>query len=105
MADVRYDASMTIAPITLAMSPTASILLWAGVLIVLAMIGGFVIMLLRRRLLGRDETASDVGLMDQLRGMVERGEMTREEFDLARRKIVERAAADRPSRPGDVPDA
>lgn len=83
---------------TLAMSPTTSILLWAGALIVLAMIGGFVIMVFRRRALGRDEARNDAGLMEQLRGMVDRGEMTQAEFDQARRKIVERAAADRPPR-------
>ncbi|MEM9372683.1 MAG: SHOCT domain-containing protein [Planctomycetota bacterium] len=75
------------------MNPTTSILLWAGLLIALAMIGGFVIMVFRRRALGRNEKPSDVGLIEQLRGMVERGEMTAEEFDRARRKIVERAAA------------
>lgn len=93
----------------IAMTPTTSILLWAGVLIVLAMVGGFVIAVFRRRALGRENNRSDIGLMEQLRGMVESGEMTPEEFDRARRKIVERASSNRPNsiptpdQPSDTP--
>jgi len=85
---------------TLALSPTTGVLLWAGVLIVVAMIGGIVIVVFRRRMLSNDSGTSDATLMEQLRGMVERGEMTPEEFDRARRKIIERASADRPKPPG-----
>jgi uncharacterized membrane protein SpoIIM required for sporulation len=80
---------------TLAMSPTTTILLWAGILIVLAMLGGFAITVVRRNMLG-DHTPNDAGsMMEQMRKMVDRGQMTQQEFDLARRKIVERAKQSR----------
>lgn len=77
----------------LAATPTSGVLLWVGVLIVLAMVGGLVMVLVRRSMLGEPPDSGDAGLMEQLRGMVERGEMTQDEYDLARRKIVERAKA------------
>ncbi len=77
----------------LAATPTSGVLLWVGVLIVVAMVGGLVMVLVRRSMLGEPPDSGDAGLMEQLRGMVERGEMTQEEYDLARRKIVERARA------------
>lgn len=91
-------------------SPTSGVLLWVGILIVLAMLGGLAMLMVRRSMLGElPDAGADGGLMDRLRGMVERGEMTRAEFDQARRTIVRRAGARRapaPEQPGahDSPD-
>ena len=76
---------------TLGAASTTSVLIWVGALIVIAMAGGLVMLSVRRRMFSEPQTGADAGLMEQLRRMVERGEMTQDEFDRARRKIVERA--------------
>ncbi|MFK7883443.1 MAG: hypothetical protein AB8F26_04580 [Phycisphaerales bacterium] len=86
---------------TLAASNSTGVLLWAGILIVVAMIGGFIITMVRRNMLG-DHARDDAGsMMEQMRKMVERGQMTQEEFDLAKKTIIEKARAgiDRPAAP------
>lgn len=77
---------------TLGASSTTSVLIWVGVLIVIAMLGGLVMLAIRRRMFSESDSGADEGLMEQLRRMVERGEITQEEFDRTRRKIVERAS-------------
>lgn len=82
--------------VVLANSPVSSVLLWVVVLIALVLAGAIGVFALRRSILGdRGSGADHGGLMEQMRRMVERGEMTQDEFDLARRTIVEKARADR----------
>lgn len=80
----------------LANSPVSSVLLWVAVLIALLLAGALGVFALRRSILGdRGGAADHGGLMEQMRRMVDRGEMTQDEFDLARRTIVQKAGADR----------
>lgn len=89
---------------TLANSPVTSVLFWAGVLIVLVLVGAIVIFAMRRSVLGdRGAGPDNSGMMEQMRRMVEKGEMTQEEYDRARRAIVQRAK--RPRSPGDPDNA
>lgn len=82
--------------VVLANSPVSSVLLWVAVLIALLLAGAMGVFALRRSILAdRGGKPDHGGLMDQMRRMVERGEMTQDEFDLARRTIVEKARADR----------
>lgn len=83
----------------LAATSTTSVLIWVGALIVIAMVGGLVMLAVRRRMFSEPDAGADAGLMEQLRRMVERGEMTQDEYDLARRKIVERARGNPAHRP------
>jgi uncharacterized membrane protein YgcG len=77
----------------LAASPISSVLFWVVVAIVLVLIGAIGIFALRRSILGEPKgvEAGEAGLMEQMRRMVERGEMTQAEYDQARRAMVERA--------------
>lgn len=85
--------------ITLANSPVSSVLLWVAVLIALLLVGTIGVFALRRSILAdRGGSPDHGGLMEQMRRMVDRGEMTQDEFDLARRTIVEKARADRADR-------
>ena len=62
-----------------------------ALLIVLAVAGGAVLLVLRRRLLGTPPDRANVGgLMDELRAMHARGDLTDEEFAAARRRVIER---------------
>lgn len=65
-------------------------------LIVVALVGGVVIMAARRRLLARDSGAGDETLMESLRRLRDRGEMSRAEYESTVRTIARRAAS-RPS--------
>lgn len=91
---------------TIANTPVSSVLLWVGVLIAVILVGSLGVFALRRSVLG-DAPASgdDAGLMDQMRRMVERGEMTQDEYDKARRTIVEKARAGFDARPPAPPSA
>ncbi len=65
---------------------------WAMILIVVALAGGVVILAVRKKML--ETPSNDIGsegLFDALRRMRESGEITRDEYDIARRRIVEKA--------------
>lgn len=90
--------------LTLANSPVTSVLLWVGVLMVLVLVGAVAIFAFRRSVLAdRGAGADNAGMLEQMRRMVEKGEMTQEEFDQARRAIVQRAKE--PRSPGDPDNA
>lgn len=74
------------------------VLLWLGVLIGLAIIGGVVMMLVRRRVLARDQESQE-GLMESLRKMRDSGVMSRDEYDAARRSIATKLATRLAARP------
>ena len=64
---------------------------WLGGLLALAIVGGMVMLWTRRMAVGRDKDRPTDGFgMDGLRGMLDRGEITPEEYDRARRKLVQR---------------
>lgn len=67
-------------------------LVWAMVLIVAAIVGGFVILEVRKRMLAtpKDDIGSE-GLFDALKRMRDNGELSQGEYDAARRRILEKA--------------
>lgn len=73
--------------------PTGAVLLWVAVIIGVVLASSLLILIIRRRLLGpaKDDSAA-LGLMDQLRHMLQRGEITQDEFDRTRRAMVTKAA-------------
>lgn len=69
-------------------------LLWLGVLIVATVVLGLVVLAVRKRVLANSsDVAHEAGLMDSLRAMRDRGEMTNEEFEATRRAMIERVRA------------
>jgi hypothetical protein len=76
-----------------------SAVMWVGVLIVVAVVGGLAILYLRRRVLAEAGDAdAQGGLMESLRAMRDSGEISQQEFDAARssmlRRMKEQVAAD-----------
>lgn len=63
-----------------------------GVLIVVTVVGGLVVLGVRKRMLEgpRAGGGGEAGLMESLRGMRDRGEITEEEFERTRRVMRER---------------
>lgn len=93
---------------TLAQSATTKatqgdVVLWVAILIVVAFVGGIAILLVRKRLLAKDHPAAAGSLMDEIRGMLERGEITQAEFDATRRAMVKKLAAAHPGQPKKPP--
>jgi hypothetical protein len=95
-------------PVVLAQSsqsvPVGSILMWVAVLVAAIMVGGLGIMLLRRRVLSRDEgLAASEGLLDSLRRLRDNGEISVDEYNAARKamasKLAGSAGLGRPGRP------
>jgi hypothetical protein len=96
--------------LTLARAPsgaqTGEVLLWVGVLIAMIMAATIAILILRKRLLAEDTQADSGSFMDELREARNRGEITPEEFDATRARLIEKmkgtgpdpAAALRPKR-------
>ncbi|MFG0327138.1 MAG: SHOCT domain-containing protein [Phycisphaerales bacterium JB037] len=67
------------------------VLIWSAVLIVLVTVGGLVLLAIRRRLFGSHESTHDAGLvMEELRRMRDRGEISDEEFRATRSAMIER---------------
>ncbi|NBX26283.1 MAG: SHOCT domain-containing protein [Planctomycetes bacterium] len=67
---------------------------WLGGLLVLAVAGGVLMLWTRRMAVGPGDAGSQQGFgMDQLDAMKARGELSAEEHQRARRKLVEREAA------------
>ena len=65
------------------------LLVLCGVLIALCIAGGVVILLLRRRLFSNaSDQAESASLMEQLRSMRDRGEMSPEEFEQTRQAMI-----------------
>jgi uncharacterized membrane protein len=81
---------------TLANTAASSIVIWAIVLIAAVLVGALGVFALRRSMFSDHSPHTDhAGLMEQMRRMVDRGEMTQDEYDQARRTIVEKAKAAR----------
>ena len=77
-------------------SPTGKILLWVFVLIIIIVVGGLLVVELRRRLLGKQRDTGVAGLMEDIRSMRTRGELSQEEFDRIRKRMAARAAGKDP---------
>lgn len=86
---------------------TGEVLLLVGVLIALVMIAAIAILIMRKRLLGPETGAEAGSFLDDLRAARNRGEITPEEFDAARARMIEKlkgsgtdaATALRPKKP------
>ncbi len=73
---------------------TLKVLLFIGLLIVVATAGGLLVLWVRRRILSRGADAeSQASLLDGLRAMRDRGELSPEEYERARRSVVDRVRA------------
>lgn len=93
-------------------TPTIVIVLWAGSLIVVALVGGMLILWIRGRLVERRSEAAGAGTtLEQMRRLRDRGQLSQQEFDAARASLISRLsgqpapagqarAAERPSEPG-----
>lgn len=66
-----------------------------GALIALCLIAGAAILIARRKLLSPDQSAVDQGsLLDQLRGMRDRGEMSQAEYDQTKAAMLSKLRSD-----------
>ncbi|MEZ6318347.1 MAG: SHOCT domain-containing protein [Phycisphaerales bacterium] len=67
-------------------------LVWLGVLIAVTVVAGIVLLALRRSLLAPPSSREGAlsGLMDDLRAMHARGDLTDDEFAAAKRRMVEK---------------
>ncbi len=82
--------SATILGATKALSPA---LMWLGALIVVVMIAGLVILKIRESMLARESgRGNDEGLLSGLRRMRDLGEISPEQYDVARKSMAARAA-------------
>ncbi len=71
---------------------SVDVLIWVGALIVAVLLLGIVILLLRKRLFGKDvDEASD--MLNELRRMHKSGEMSTQEYDAARKALTARFAS------------
>lgn len=72
---------------------TATLILAIGGMILAISFGGVAIMALRRRMLAKDAPASEdgAGMLDSLRAMRARGELSEEEFQSARAAFLSKA--------------
>ncbi|HYF15139.1 MAG TPA: SHOCT domain-containing protein [Phycisphaerales bacterium] len=94
-------------------SAATNAVVWVVVLMAAVLGGAIAILLLRRRLLSRDAPgAADGSMIDQMRAMRDRGQMTDEEFDRLRKAMARKAAQRRaaeahppPRRHGAPPNA
>jgi hypothetical protein len=78
------------------------LLIWLGVLILVAAVGGALLMAYRRRIFG-NESSSQTGLLDDLRAMRDQGQITAEEYDAARKRMAARLAGVAPPPSAAVP--
>ncbi len=78
-------------------SPPTELWLWVGALIIASLVFGVVVLAMRRRLFNASDVSVSPGsMLDQLRAMRERGEISRAEYDSARASIAARAAGKAP---------
>ena len=90
--DIASLVLSTLAQSSGAKAATDAVLVLGG-LIVIVVVGGFVVMHLRRRFMG-DRDADAQGLfMDDLRDLRKRGEISEEEYERARAVILARLSA------------
>jgi hypothetical protein len=72
-------------------SQAAQVGMWVGLLIVLVVVGSIVVVALRRRMLSKDDVASEVLTLSDLRTMRDKGLLSTEEYDAMRARMTQRA--------------
>ncbi|MGH7243896.1 MAG: hypothetical protein ACREJD_10800 [Phycisphaerales bacterium] len=78
-------------------SANIDVLFWVAILLGAVLSGSLLILSLRKKVFTSSGTDDDPGtLMEQMRSMERRGEISKEEFDRVRRKLVEKAASSKP---------
>lgn len=79
---------------TLAQAATNEVLFWVALLLGAVLVASIAILALRKSLFAPPQRGEDPGsLMDQVRAMRERGEISEAEYDQVRRKLVAQAAS------------
>ena len=66
--------------------------LWVGVLMVAALAGGILWLWLRRQLFAADAATAPGSIMEDLRRMRDQGQITQEEYDTVRKRMVAKLA-------------
>ncbi|HUO08515.1 MAG TPA: SHOCT domain-containing protein [Phycisphaerae bacterium] len=70
-----------------------------AILLVLVVVGGFGIMMIRRRLNANDEPEASAGFsLAELREMRDRGEITSEEYEITKRRVIDKVKSNLASR-------
>lgn len=73
--------------------PVTDVLLWLGIGVGIVMAAGLIVLWLRKRMLAADRAAAEQGgLLDDLRDMRNRGEISDEEFTAAKQVMAARLA-------------
>ncbi len=81
-------------------------LIWLGVMLVLTVAGGIFVMFVRRRLFGGGQDGiGEEGILDSLRRMRDQGEISQQEFESARRAMLEKAMSRKSPAKSAKPDA
>lgn len=79
------------------------VILWVGILAALALLGGILIVWVRKRTLSKSNDANAVSLMDNLRDMLAKGVITQAEFDATRRAMVKKISSASKAQSADQP--
>src|SRR3954470_24108623 len=70
---------------------TGAVFVWIAALIGIVLVGGIVMVVLRRRMFAADSTSEATGgLMESLRRLKDSGQMSQEEYDAARKAMATR---------------
>lgn len=92
-------------------APPVELWIWLGALVVATLVLGVILLAMRRRLLDSDDAEPGAGsMLDDLRAMRDRGEISQAEYDHTRKTIAARAAGREPpprpdeSRSPEAPD-
>ena len=76
------------------------IILWVAILILTAFLGGVLILWFRKKMLAKENPVDTGSLLDHLRAMLQRGEITQAEFDATKKALVKRLSTPRaPAQP------
>ncbi len=77
-----------------------AVFVWVGLLILVTIGGGLAILFVRRRLLAKESAAdTSAGLMQSLRAMRDRGEISPEEYEATRKAMAGKVLGRTPPRP------
>lgn len=71
---------------------TAQFIIWVGVLIAASIVGGLIMLAVRRRMLSQDRDELDGSLLDQLRKDLREGKLTQDEYDAIKRRMAQQMA-------------
>jgi len=86
-------------------SAVVAVLIWVGVLIVLAIVTGLILVTLRSRLFGPGQnTGQELTVMESLQRLRDRGELSENEFQRTRESLLGSALTERSEMPDRNPD-